>query len=291
MLKQLFLALLLLPIFVFAEEVSSGYYGTVETGFEYFNLQTSDKQTKVNQNNLHTFRVKGGYEFDTGWRFGLNLDYAASGAQFDMSGSPFVRGADTMPYRAIGGTNAIFFVAGLQGGYHIIRSQEQDLYINAIFFTEADSHVTTFPLRDLSNNQGIKLELEGRNLILPRWSVGYTVGGSFTTSHTEFMSSDEDYMRLTPVEKRERAGFDDDAAWTKVGAVWGLHGDVKWIYHMTQSTNFFVKWDFQVKFYPKSETIRINVTDVLHNTSLGEMSLHTPKTRIFRSGIAIGAAF
>lgn len=289
--RKYFLLVIFLPIFAFANEINSGFYGTFETGFEYLNLQTNDKQTKVNQNNLHTFRVKGGYEFDTGWRFGLNLNYTASGAQFDMSGSPFVRGADTMPYRAIGGTNTMFFVAGLQGGYHVIRSQEQDLYINAIFFTEADSHVTTFPLRNLSNNQGIKLELEGRNLILPKWSVGYTLGTSWTNSYTEFMSSDEDYMQLTPVEKRERAGFEDDAAWAKVGGVWGLHGDVKWIYHMTQSTNFFVKWDFQVKLYPKSETIRINVTDVLHNRSLGEMSIHTPKYRVFRSGIAIGAAF
>lgn len=289
--RKYFLLAIFLPIFAFAEETSSGFYGIFETGFEYLNLQTADKQTKVNQNNLHTFRAKGGYEWDTGWRFGLNLNYTASGAQFDMSGSPFVRGADTMPYRAIGGTNTILFVIGLQGGYHIIRSKEQDLYINAIFFTEADSHVATFPLKDVSNNQGIKLELDGRNLILPKWSVGYTLGVSKTNSHTEFVSSDEDYMRLTPVERRKRAGFKDDAAWAKVGGVWGLHGDVKWIYHMTQSTDFFVKWDFNVKFYPKSEEVRVRATHVSDNRSLGEMSIHTPKTRIFRSGIAIGAAF
>ena len=98
-------------------------------------------------------------------------------------------------------------------------------------------------------------------------------------------------MRLVPIEKKEHTIFNDDDAWAKVGAVWGLHGDVKWIYHMTQSTNFFVKWDFQVKFYPKSEEVRVRATYVPNNTSLGEMSLHTPKTRLFRSGISIGAAF
>lgn len=289
--KRLFLTLFLLPIFVFAEEVSSGFYGTFETGFEYLNLQTSDKQTKINKNNLHTFHIKGGYEWETGWRFGINLGYAGGGSQFDMSGVPFERGANNMPYRAEGGAHSTLFNYGLQGSYHVIRSKEQDLYINAIYAIDIDSINGTFPLVSTYLGERIQLEIEGRNLILPKWSIGYTLGGSWGRNDSWFYSSEEDYMRLVPIEKKEHTIFNDDDAWAKVGAVWGLHGDVKWIYHMTQSTNFFVKWDFQVKFYPKSEEVRVRATYVPNNTSLGEISLHTPKTRLFRSGIAIGAAF
>ena len=98
-------------------------------------------------------------------------------------------------------------------------------------------------------------------------------------------------MRLAPIEKKEHDTLKDDEAWARVGGVWGLHGDVKWIYHMTPSKDFFIKWDFNVKFYPKSEEVHVRASYVPGNRSLGEMSLYTPKTRIFRSGIAIGAAF
>lgn len=289
--KSPFLALILLPIFAFAEESGNGFYGIFETGFEYLNLQTADKQTKINKNNLHTFRAKGGYEWDTGWRFGLNLGYTGGGSQFDMSGVPFERGASNMPYRAEGGANAIILASGLQGSYHAIRSQEQDLYINVVYTVILDGIAGTFPLYSMYVGDEIRLELEGRNLVLPKWSIGYMLGASFGRNDSWFYSADEDYMRLMPIEKKEHDTLKDDEAWAKVGGVWGLHGDVKWIYHMTPSKSFFIKWDFQVKFYPKSEEVHVRATHVPANRSLGEMSLYTPKTRVFRSGIAIGAAF
>lgn len=64
--KFKFLILFLLPFMAFAQEKSSGFYGTFDTGVEYLNLQTSDKKSKVNKGNIGTLRVKAGYEWDTG---------------------------------------------------------------------------------------------------------------------------------------------------------------------------------------------------------------------------------
>ena len=283
--KLKFLALLL-PILAFAQERGSGFYGTFDTGVEYLNLQTSDKKSKVNKGNIGTLRLRGGYEWDTGWRFGVLFERSGEGAtSSDFTGVPFVRGTEHLPYSRADGVYATSLLLGLQGGYHFVRSHERDLYVN--FYVNSVSNIQThiFPIVNYDGYSEFKLELEGRQLVLPKWSLGYTIGASMAKGAQWIETiDDEKFLRFGA------AGDDEIKAYLD-GKIWGLYGDLKWIYHANSTMDFFVKWDVKAHFYPQSEAVRTSAFDILNNRSLGDVTLHTPKYRTFRSGISLGFAF
>lgn len=284
--KFKFLILFLLPFMAFAQEKSSGFYGTFDTGVEYLNLQTSDKKSKVNKGNIGTLRVKAGYEWDTGWRFGVLFEHMGEGAtSSDFTGAPFVRGAEHLPYRYADGVFALSQLLGLQGGYHFVRSHERDLYVNLYvnFGSNLQSHF--FPLVSADSYTELKAELEGRQLVLPKWSLGYTIGASMANGKQAIESLDDKKFLRLGAAGDESIDIDLD------GTIWGLYGDLKWIYHANSTMDFFVKWDIKAKFYPQSKAMRTSAFDILNNRSLGDVTLHTPKYRTFRSGISLGFAF
>lgn len=284
--KFKFLILFLLPFMAFAQEKSSGFYGTFDTGVEYLNLQTSDKKSKVNKGNIGTLRVKAGYEWDTGWRFGVLFEHMGEGTtSSDFTGAPFVRGAEHLPYRYADGVFALSQLLGLQGGYHFVRSYERDLYVNLYvnFGSNLQSHF--FPLVSADSYTELKAELEGRQLVLPKWSLGYTIGASMANGKQAIESIDDKKFLRLGAAGDESIDIDLD------GTIWGLYGDLKWIYHANSTMDFFVKWDIKAKFYPQSKAVRTSAFDILNNRSLGDVTLHTPKYRTFRSGISLGFAF
>lgn len=284
--KFKFLILFLLPFMAFAQEKSSGFYGTFDTGVEYLNLQTSDKKSKVNKGNIGTLRVKAGYEWDTGWRFGVLFERSGDGAtSSDFTGAPFVRGTEHLPYSRSDGVFANSFLLGLQGGYHFVRSYERDLYVNFYVNSVDNAQTLIFPIVNHDGYTEFKLELEGRQLVLPKWSLGYTIGASLANGKQIIETvDDKKFLRFG-------AAGDDEIKVDIDGMIWGLYGDLKWIYHANSTMDFFVKWDIKAKFYPQSKAVRTSAFDILNNRSLGDVTLHTPKYRTFRSGISLGFAF
>lgn len=279
-----FLALVLLPMLAFAQEKSSGFYATFDTGVEYLNLQTSDKKSKVNKGNIGTIRAKAGYEWETGWRFGAVVEHAGEGVtSSNITGTPLVRGVEHLPLTYADGIFAYSLVLGLQGGYHFVRSKQRDMYVNFYYLGKADFHTQTMPLAYAIGLAEFRLELEGRELILPKWSLGYTIGASMGGGEVNIGTiDDKKYMRI---------GAEGDETTDLDGTIYGLYGDLKWIYHASNTTDFFIKWDMKVNFYPQSKAVRTNMYDILNNRSLGDVTLYTPKYRTFRSGISLGFAF
>lgn len=273
----------LLPSCLHAKD-DSGFYSMFELGAYKDYIQSGDKRTKTNQT-VGKIQANFGYEWQSGWQFGIKSSYAGAGATYNLKGSPLMRGIEDLPYRYNDAAFARDINIALVLGYHWIRSTEHDMYVR-LLWNLADVSVLSyaFPFATQASASGFGLEIENRHLLMPKMSIGYTLGVKSNLGTTmKFDGIDEDgYARF---------GNGIDEVKAKVRANFGLYGDVKWIYHASNSADFFIKWDIQAQFIPKSEEIRTNVYDVLNQRSLGDVSLHTANYRRIRSGISFGAAF
>lgn len=274
---------LFLPLLLHAKD-DSGFYSLFELGIYKDYIQSSDKYTKSKQN-VGKFHVNFGYEWQSGWRLGLNAILAGTGSTHGLSGIPLIRGIENLPYQYGDGILATDYYGDLYVGYHLIRSTEHDMYINVIWnFLNTSILSYAFPFGAQTSTASFGLEVENRHLVIPKVSIGYTLGTKlYLGSEIGFDSVvSNDYVRLES---------DKDCKAQIEYAYWGLYGDVKWIYHASNSANFFIKWDIQAQFVPKSEEVSINVYDILNRRSLGDVSFHTAGHRRIRSGISFGAAF
>lgn len=274
---------LLLPLVLHAKD-DSGFYSMFELGAYKDYIQSGDKRTKTNQT-AGKIQANFGYEWQSGWQFGIKGSYAGAGATYNLKGSPLMRGIENLPYRHHDAALAKDINIALVLGYHWIRSTEHDMYIRLLWnLTDASVLSYAFPFAAQASAGGFGLEVENRHLLMPKMSIGYTLGiksNLGTTMKFDGLNED-DYARF---------GNGIDEVEAKTQADFGLYGDVKWIYHASKSTDLFIKWDIQAQFVPKSEEVSVNVYDVLNRRSLGDVSLHTANYRRIRSGISFGAAF
>ena len=273
----------LLPLFLHAKD-DSGFYSMLELGIYKDYIQSSDKCTKSKQN-VGKVHVNFGYEWQSGWHLGLNGILAGTGSTHGLSGIPLMRGIENLPYRYGDGVLATDYYGDLYVGYHLIRSTEHDMYINLIWnFLNTSILSYAFPFSTQASTGSLGLEIENRHLIMPKASIGYTLGTKL------YLGADIGFDSVVSNDYARLEG-DKDYQTQIEYAYWELYGDVKWIYHASKSADFFIKWDIQAQFVPKSKEVSVNVYDVLNRRSLGDVSLHTANYRRIRSGISFGAAF
>lgn len=281
--RTLLLLCFLFSPFAHAKD-DSGFYSMFELGAYKDYIQSGDKRTKTNQT-VGKIQANFGYEWQSGWQFGIKGSYAGAGATYNLKGSPLMRGIEDLPSRHHDAAFARDINIALVLGYHWIRSAEHDMYVRLLWnLTDVSALSYAFPFAAQASAGGFGLEVENRHLLMPKMSIGYTLG---------IKSNLETTMKFDGIDEDGYARFGNgiDKVEAKTQADFGLYGDVKWIYHAGNSTDFFVKWDIQAQFVPKSEEIRVNVYDILNRRSLGDVSLHTASYRRIRSGISFGAAF
>lgn len=283
----------LLPLFflslAFAQD--SKVYGRIEAGVEnqnqIQNLLSDDTDYDVLHKYIGTARGRLGYQWQSGWRLGIDLALSGAGGTDNLKGGTLVRGLENTPFSTSPkGITTVGANLALHVGYPIFVKNSDELYL---YFSLGNEGIfSTFSaVKTNLESTFLQLDLEGRASVAPKLSIGYGVGIYYVPTPKVLLSSydDEHYMRFTNVNSNNEVSAD------LKGGIWGLHGDLKLIYAANKYFDVFAKVDAKARFVPKSETVQTGVYDVLNNRSLGDVSLYTPKYFSFRSGIYLGIMF
>ncbi|MDE7316956.1 MAG: hypothetical protein K2N12_04395 [Helicobacter sp.] len=288
---------LLFPTLLFAQD--SGLYGMLDMGMQRGTLLYNYNKNTNNNNDCDnddfdtiTHRYLGaihgrlGYQFQNGWRLGLDASLSGAGGYKNRDGDVLVVGMENLPYTFPSGVARTEFSMGLHVGYPIFQKTTDELYLYLTIRDESTS-LSFIPISSVSSTTFFQLDLEGRNAIASKFSLGYRAGIFYSHKpYVYIVAFDRDhYLRF------ENSDSDNAVRADLKSGIWGLHGDIKLIYAASQSFDVFVKYDLMARFVPKSETVQTGVYDVLNNRSLGDVSLYTPKYFSFRSGIYLGIMF
>ena len=289
---------LLFPTLLFAQD--SGLYGVLDMGMQRGTLlHNYNKNTNNNDDwdddddfDTITHRYLGaihgrlGYQFQNGWRLGIDASLSGAGGDKNRDGDVLVVGMENLPYTFPSGVARTEFSMGLHVGYPIFQKTTDELYLYLTIGDESTS-LSFIPISSVSSTTFFQLDLEGRNAIASKFSLGYRAGIFYSHKpYVYIVAFDRDhYLRF------ENGDSDNAVRADLKSGIWGLHGDIKLIYAASQSFDVFVKYDLMARFVPKSETVQTGVYDVLNNRSLGDVSLYTPKYFSFRSGIYLGIMF
>ncbi|MBD5166490.1 MAG: hypothetical protein HDT12_01745 [Helicobacter sp.] len=283
----------LLPLFflslAFAQD--SKIYGKIEAGAEnqkqVHNLLSDDTDYDILHKYIGTARGRLGYQWQSGWRLGIDLALSGAGGTNNLRGSTLVKGLENTPFSTSPkGISTIGATMALHVGYPIFVKNSDELYLYFSLGNEGAFSTFSAVTTNLESTF-LQLDLEGRAVVAPKLSIGYGVGIYYVPTPQVILSSydDEHYMRFTNVNS------DNEVSADLKGGIWGLHGDLKLIYAANKYFDVFAKVDAKARFVPKSETVQTGVYDVLNNRSLGDVSLYTTKYFSFRSGIYLGIMF
>lgn len=288
---------LLFPILLFAQD--SGVYGVLDMGMQRGTLLYNYNKNTNNNNDcddddfdtithryLGAIHGKLGYQFQNGWRLGLEASLSGAGGYKNRDGDVLVVGMENLPYTFPSGVSRGDLSMGLHIGYPIFQKSTDELYLYLTIGGES-TDLSFIPISSSTNVTFFQLDLEGRNAIASKFSLGYRAGIFWSpTPEVNLAAFDRDhYLRF------ENGDLDNAVLADLKGGIWGLHGDLKLIYAANKYFDVFAKYDLMARFVPKSETVQTGVYDVLNNRSLGDVSLYTPKYFSFRSGIYLGIMF
>ncbi len=284
---------LLFPTLLFAQD--SGLYGMLDMGMQSgillhnYNKNTNNNDwddDTITHRYLGAFHGKLGYQFQNGWRLGIEASLSGAGGYKNRDGDVLVVGMENLPYTFPSGVARTELSMGLHVGYPIFQKTTDELYLYLTIGNESTS-LSFIPISSFTSTTFFQLDLEGRNAIASKFSLGYRAGIFWSPAPEVYLAAfDRDhYIRF------ENGDSDNAVRADLKGGIWGLHGDIKLIYAASKYFDVFAKYDLMARFVPKSETVQTGVYDVLNNQSLGDVSLYTPKYFSFRSGIYLGIMF